>query len=107
MLEYDRINISEGIDINKTNISKKCDICHYCYFLDKGSKYESHLCNGNYDLMQKAMNFNDVAIVSIKGNDYRFHFWYMSENDAISIMNNSDLKKVDHFKNFLLYIKNE
>ena len=41
--------------------------------------------------MQKALNFNDVAIVSIKGNDYRIHFWYMSKDDAISIMKNSSL----------------
>ena len=33
--------------------------------------------------MQKAMNFN-VAIASIKGNDYRIHFWYMSKDDAIN-----------------------
>ena len=32
MLEYDRIDISEGIDINKTDASKECDICHYWYF---------------------------------------------------------------------------
>ena len=43
--------------------------------------------------MQKAMNFNDVSIVSIKGNDYRIHFWYMSKDDAISIMNNSSLNE--------------
>ena len=41
--------------------------------------------------MQKAMNFNDVAIVSVKESDYRIHFWYMSKNDAISIMNKSNL----------------
>ena len=35
MLEYDRIDISEGIDINKTNASKECGICHYWYFLSK------------------------------------------------------------------------
>ena len=29
MLEYDRIDISEGTDVNKTNVSKECDICHY------------------------------------------------------------------------------
>ena len=29
MLEYERIDISEGIDLNKTNLSKECDICHY------------------------------------------------------------------------------
>ena len=37
------------------------------------------------------MNFNDVAIVFIKGSDYRIHFWYMSKDDALSIMNNSNL----------------
>ena len=65
MLEYDGIDVSEGIDISKTNASKECDICHYCYFLDKKFKYEPHLCNGCHDLMQKARSFNDVAIVSI------------------------------------------
>ena len=39
------------------------------------------------------MNFTDVAIVSVKGNDYRIHFSYMSKDDAINIMKNSDLKK--------------
>ena len=39
------------------------------------------------------MNFNDAAIVSVKGNDYRIHFWYMSKDDAINIMNNSDLSE--------------
>ena len=34
MLEYDRIDISEEIDINKTNASKECDICHYWYFIN-------------------------------------------------------------------------
>ena len=83
MLEYFRIDIAEGIDINKTNKSKECDICHDWYFLDKNFTYEKYLCNGCHDLMQKAMNVN-VAIVSIKGNDYRIHFWYMSKNDAIA-----------------------
>ena len=40
MLEYDRIDISEGIDINKTNASKECDICHYWYLLDKNVKIQ-------------------------------------------------------------------
>ena len=40
MLEYDRIDISEGIDINETSASKESEICHYWYFLDKGFKYE-------------------------------------------------------------------
>ena len=91
MLEYDRIDISEGIDINKTNASKEFDTCHYWYFKDIGYKYELYLCNGCHGLMQKASNFNDEAIVSDKRSDYRIHFWYMSKEDAIRIMNNSDL----------------
>ena len=67
MLEYDRIDVSEGIYLNKTNKSKECDICNYWYFLDRNFSYEPYLCNGCHDLMQKAMNFNDVAIISICG----------------------------------------
>ena len=63
------------------------------FFKYKNFSHEPYLCNGCPDLMEKAMNFNDVAIVSIKGNDYRVHFCYMSKNDAISIMNNSRLNE--------------
>ena len=35
MLEYEEIDISEEIDINKSDRSNECDICHYWYFLDK------------------------------------------------------------------------
>ena len=69
MLEYGWIDVFEEIDVKKKNASKECDICHYWYFLDKGYKYEPYLCNGCHDLMQKATNFNDVAIVFVKRND--------------------------------------
>ena len=70
MLEYDRIDISERINVNNTYASKECNICHYCYFLDKGFKYKPYLWNWFHDLMHKGLNFN-VAIVSVKGNDYQ------------------------------------
>ena len=101
MIEYERIDISEGIDVNKTNLSKEYDICHYWYFKDIGFKYEPYLCNGCHDLMQKAMGFNNIAIVYIKENAYRIHFWHMSKDDAINIINGSILRK----KKNLLYIK--
>ena len=91
MLEYNRIDISEGIDVNKTIASKRCDICHYLYFKGIGLKYEPYLCKDCDDLMQKKLSFNDVAIVYVKGNACRTHFWYMSEDDAINIMKNSNL----------------
>ena len=45
------------------------------------------------DLMQNVMNFNDVAIVSVKGSNYRIYFWYMSKDDAINIMKTSNLNE--------------
>ena len=65
MLQNERIDFSEGIDVNKTNLSKEYDICHYWYFKDIGFKYEPHLCNGCDDLMQEAMGFNNIAIVYV------------------------------------------
>ena len=51
MIEYEEFYISEGIDVNKTNLSKECDICHFWYFKGTGFKYEPYLCNGCHDLM--------------------------------------------------------
>ena len=66
MLEYEKTDISEGIDVNKTHLSNERDICHYWYFKNIGFKFEPYLCNGCHDLMQKAMSFINVAIVYIR-----------------------------------------
>ena len=91
MVEYDRIDISEGIDVNKTNLLKECDICHYWYFKNIGFKYEPYFCNGCHDLLQKAISFNNVVIVYVNERAYKINFWYMSKDDAINIMNGSNL----------------
>ena len=104
MLEYDRTDISEGTDIKKINTSKECDICYYWYFKDIGFKYESYLCNGCHDLMQKAISFNDAAIVYVKRSAYRIHFWYMSKDDAVNIMNGSNLVNKRVFYKIFYYI---
>ena len=66
-------------------------MCYYWYFKDVGFKCEPYLCNGCHDLIQKAMSFNNIAIVYIKGSAYRINFWYMGINDGINIMNGSNL----------------
>ena len=43
--------------------------------------------------MQKALSFNDVAILSVKGNDDRIHFGYLSKDETINIMKNSDFER--------------
>ena len=103
MLEYDWIDVSEGIDINKTNASNECD-CHYWYFLSKNFNYEPYLCNGCHDLIQKATNFNVVVIVFVKESDYRIHFCYMSKDDAITIMNISGLNDKSGVLDFFNYV---
>ena len=91
MLEYERIDVFEGIDVNKSDKSKECMICHYWYFKDIRYKYEPYVCNACHDLMQKTVSFNNVAIVSIKGNSYRIHFWFITKNNANNLLNNSVL----------------
>ena len=63
----------------------------------------SHLWNGFHNLVQKAMNVNDITIFSIKGSDYKIRVWYMSKDDVISIMKNSDLKKRIIIFFFIIY----
>ena len=79
MLEYNRIDISEEIDINKTSKSKECKIYHYWYFKDIDFKNEPYLCNNCHSLMQKAVSFSNITIVYVKGSAYRIHFWYLSK----------------------------
>ena len=46
MIQYERIDIGEGIDFNKTNRWVECMICDYWYFKDIGFKYQTYVCNG-------------------------------------------------------------
>ena len=50
MLQYGRVNVSEGIDVNKTSSSKECELYHYWFFKDIGFKVEEHVCNRYHDL---------------------------------------------------------
>ena len=74
MLYYDRIDFSEGIDINKKTSSKVCNICHYWYFLDKEFKFQPHVCNGCHDLLVISINLSDNAVLNINDVDYRCTF---------------------------------
>ena len=111
MLKYDRIDISEGIDVNKTNLSKECDICHHWYFKDIGFKQEKYLYNGCHDLIKKAMSFDNVAIVYVKESAYRINFWYMSKYDAMNMvliwLIKVVLYKIFYYNFFFVIYKNE
>ena len=90
-VEYDRIDIAEGIDVNKTNKSKECMLSHYWYFLHKNFSYGPFLCDGCYNIVQKSINFKNVAIVYVKKRAYRIYFLYMSKRKAKNLIENSNL----------------
>ena len=89
MLEYDRIDISEGIDIKKCKeTSGECSLCKFYYFLDKNFKYGPYLCDGCYDMSIKAVSMKNFAIINHNGNHYRVNFAFMSKKDAHNLIKN-------------------
>ena len=51
MLRFQKIDASEGIDINKTSASKECGLYHFWIFKDIGFKFEEHICSKCHDLL--------------------------------------------------------
>ena len=70
MLYFSRIDVSEGIDVNRTSKSKEFNIFHYWYFLDKGFKFQLNASKGCYDLLMMSMNLSNNAILNIKSAGY-------------------------------------
>ena len=66
MLVYETIDISDGIDVNKSYESKAYTLCHYWYFLDKSFSYGPYLCNGCCNMTQKCNELKNIAIIRIK-----------------------------------------
>ena len=88
MLEYDRIDISEGIDIKKCKeTSRECSLCKLYYFLHKNFKYGPYLCDGCY-MSMKAVSMQYLAI-NHNGNHYRVNFAFMSKKDAYNLIKNA------------------
>ena len=91
MLQYERIDISEGIDFDKSDKSVECMICCYWYFEDIGFKYQPYVCNGCHDFSMIIQKLDDFVILRVKSVDYRCCAVNMIKKDAISLLNNSVL----------------
>ena len=85
MLQYEEIDASEGIDLNKTSASKECELCHYWFFKDVGFKVEEHVCDGCYDLLTMVCSLKNIAILSAKGATFRCLLMGISKNEALKI----------------------
>ena len=91
MLKYDEIDITEGIDVDKTNKSRECMFCHYWYYLNKNFIYGPFTCDGCYNIVQKSTDFKNIAIVRVKKSAYRIYFKDISKHKAKKLMNKFDL----------------
>ena len=89
MLRYQKIDVSEGIDVNKTSASKECELCHYWFFKDVGFKFEEHVCNRCHDLLMMAYSLKNIAILSAKGATFRCVLMGISKNEGLKRLNNS------------------
>ena len=83
MLQYEKISISEGIDINKINASKECMLCRYWYFKDVGFKFEPHVCNKCHDILMTAYELKNIAILNVKGVDSRCILWGIDDDTRL------------------------
>ena len=91
MLMYESIDISDGINVNESDKSKKCMLGHYWYFLDKNFNYGPYLCDGCYNMTQKCNELKNIAIIHIKKSVYRICFLFMSKREARKLMANSNV----------------
>ena len=90
MLEYDTIDISEGIYINKCEEnSARCSLCNFYYFLDKNFSYGPFLCNGCYDMSLKAVSMQNLTIINHNGSHYCVNFSFISNKDAYNVIKNA------------------
>ena len=89
MLQYEKIDVSERIDVNKTSASKECELCHYWFFKDIGFKFEEHVCNKCHDLLTMAYSLKNVAILIAKEATFRCLLTGISKNKALKRLNYS------------------
>ena len=89
MLRYEKIDTSEGIDVNKTSASKECELCSHWFFKNVGFKFEEHVCNRCHDLLTMAYSLKNIAILSAKGATFRCILMGISKNEGLKRLNNS------------------
>ena len=93
MLFFDRIDVSERIDFNQISASKKYDICHYWYFLNKGFTFQPNICNKCHDLLMMPMDLNAIAVLNIKSADYCCFISRISKNESINLIQNANSRE--------------
>ena len=92
MLQYEKIDVSEGIDTTKTSALKKCILFHYWYFKDVGFRFEPHVCNKCHDVLMTVYELKNTTLINVKGVNFRCILWGISRDEAIDRLHNSVFK---------------
>ena len=89
MLRYQKIDVSEAIDINKINASKECELCHYWFFKEIGFKFEEYVSNKCHDLLTMAYSLKNIVKLNAKGATFRCILIGISKNEGLKRLSNS------------------
>ena len=102
MLYYKKMDISEGVDLAKSNKSKECMICHsWCF--NHGFKFQDSVCNGCNDLAMIYLNISDITIITVKNVDYCCIIHKICKFEAINLMESAVLENRGYiYKNIAL-----
>ena len=84
-MQYERIDVLEGINTNKISASKVC-------FVIIGYKSGSNVCNKCHNVLMTAYELKNIAILNVKGVDFRCILWGISRDEAVNRLNNSVLE---------------
>lgn len=75
---YKNFALSEGIDLNKRKDIKEGIVCHY-WQLNHGFIFQKLVCNGFQDLLMMSPDINDIAVNTLKGDDYHCIFLWCQQ----------------------------
>ena len=95
MLEYERINNLEGMDVDKTNKSKECMLCYYWYFVHKNFSYGPYLCDGCHNMTEKSIDSKNIDIVYFNRNAYNSHAGYLKKKNDEKYLNLESTKEYE------------
>ena len=91
MLNYDRIDVSEETDINKTGASKECEVCCCWYFVNYSFEFQRNICNRCYNLLMMSVKLSDLDFWNIKDSDYWFIIKLINKKETMNLLQNGDL----------------
>ena len=80
MKQYERIDISEGINLDNTNASREYMLCRYWYFKNVCYKFELNVCNKCHNILMTVYTLKNFGIVNIKDVDYKCILWRICKN---------------------------